>query len=75
MSAIGRVSDLHLNNMNLSALPLLLVLLAVRQLLCVANSAVVPLHRQAEALLQWKTNLEDYSDCLDTWSNRTSACN
>uniref|UniRef100_A0A0E0H9N8 non-specific serine/threonine protein kinase n=1 Tax=Oryza nivara TaxID=4536 RepID=A0A0E0H9N8_ORYNI len=52
---------------------LLLVLLISLQCLSCLAIANTTLDRQAEALLQWKSDLTYYSD-LDLWTNATSPC-
>jgi Leucine-rich repeat (LRR) protein len=60
--------------MCLLAAKLFLVLLALPCPRCIAKSTVIPLDRQAQALLHWKSNLNYQSDCLDSWSRHTSPC-
>jgi hypothetical protein len=63
--------------MKLHALELLVVVLLLSSpcLLCLANSTVSQLDRQADMLLQWKSGLDGQSACLDSWSKNTSPCN
>ncbi|XP_044946883.1 probable leucine-rich repeat receptor-like protein kinase At1g35710 [Hordeum vulgare subsp. vulgare] len=60
----------------LLALELLLFLLALPCLSSASNSTHSSLDRQAEALLQWKSNLFYYPiDLLDSWTKGSSPCN
>ncbi|KAM3400065.1 hypothetical protein ACQJBY_005135 [Aegilops geniculata] len=59
----------------LLALELLLLLLATPRLSCASNSTQTPLDRQAEALLQWKSSLNNWSNyCLDSWTKGSNPC-
>ncbi|XP_062218842.1 probable leucine-rich repeat receptor-like protein kinase At1g35710 [Phragmites australis] len=64
--------------MRLLALEMSLVLLlALPLLFSCANSTEMQLDKEAEALLRWKSSLDDSgtSGCLRSWSKGTSPCN
>ncbi|VAH13141.1 unnamed protein product [Triticum turgidum subsp. durum] len=68
--------ELDLHNMSLLfAFELLLLLLALPHLFCASNSTQTPLDRQAEALPQWKSSLNNWSnDGLDSWTKASNPC-
>uniref|UniRef100_A0ACD5TYS5 Uncharacterized protein n=1 Tax=Avena sativa TaxID=4498 RepID=A0ACD5TYS5_AVESA len=72
----GTSPTLDLHNMSLLlALELLLFLLALPRLCCASNSTQSTLDRQADALLRWRSSLDDGSNDLDSWRKGTSPCN